>query len=147
MKAVLLDGFGGTEVLKIGEAEAPTPGPGQVRIKVMATSVNRPDIVQRQGNYPPPKGESDILGLEVAGVIDALGADVSGWKTGERVFSLVAGGGYAEYALAYASHLMRIPQGVSDEQARRISRRFLISSCSRNCATARPCCCTAAGAA
>ena len=125
MKAVLLDGFGGTEMLKLGTAEVPAPASGQVRIKVMATSVNRPDIIQRQGNYPPPKGESEILGLEVAGVIDALGPEVSGWKVGERVFSLVAGGGYAEYALAYASHLMRMPEGMSYAQAACICETYI----------------------
>jgi putative PIG3 family NAD(P)H quinone oxidoreductase len=125
MKAVLLNGFGGAEVLKIGETDMPEPAPGQVRIKVMATSVNRPDIVQRQGNYPPPKGESEILGLEVAGTIDALGTGVSGWKTGERVLSLVVGGGYAEYALAYANHLMRIPQGMSFEEAACICETYI----------------------
>lgn len=125
MKAVLLNGFGGVEMLKLGEAETPEPGPGQVRIKVMATSVNRPDIIQRQGNYPPPKGESEILGLEVAGVIDEIGPDVSGWKVGERVFSLVAGGGYAEYAIAYASHLMRMPAGMNYEQAACICETYI----------------------
>ena len=76
MKAVLLDGFGGTDVLRIGESDKPSPGQDQVLIKVMATSVNRPDIVQRQGNYRQPPGESDILGLEVAGTIEELGVEI-----------------------------------------------------------------------
>src|SRR5512140_1081110 len=105
MKAVLLEGFGGVEMLKVGEADKPAPGENQVLIKVMATSVNRPDLVQREGKYPPPPGDSDILGLEVAGVIEELGPGVNGWRTGERVMSLVGGGGYAEYAVAYADHL------------------------------------------
>ena len=125
MKAVLLNGFGSPDVLKIGETDMPEPASGQVRIKVMATSVNRPDIVQRQGNYPPPKGESEILGLEVAGTIDALGPGVDHWKLGERVLSLVAGGGYAEYALAYANHVMRMPEAISFEEAACVCETYI----------------------
>lgn len=117
MKAVLMDGFGGIEVLGLGEVERPVPGEGQVLVKTFATSINRPDMVQRQGKYPPPAGDSDILGLEVAGVIEELGAGVTGWKKGDRVMSLVGGGGYAEYAVAYASHLMPIPESMSFEEA------------------------------
>lgn len=117
MKAVLMDGFGGIEVLRLGEVERPVPGEGQVLVKTFATSINRPDMVQRQGKYPPPAGDSDILGLEVAGVIEELGAGVTGWKKGDRVMSLVGGGGYAEYAVAYASHLMSIPASMSFEEA------------------------------
>lgn len=125
MKAVLLDGFGGTEVLRIGEVERPSPAQGQVRIKVMTTSVNRPDIVQRQGNYRQPPGESAILGVEVAGTIDALGSGVSGCKVGDRVMCLVAGGGYAEYALAYANHLIPIPQSMSFEEAACVCETYI----------------------
>jgi len=125
MKAVLLDGFGGSEVLKIGEADTPSPSEGQVLIKVAATSVNRPDIVQREGNYPPPKGESDILGLEVAGVIEEVGPGVTAWKTGDRVMSLVGGGGYAEYAVAYATHLIPIPESMSFEQAACVCETYI----------------------
>ena len=125
MKAVLLDSFGGPEVLRIGEIDRPSPAQGQVRIKVTATSVNRPDIVQRQGNYPPPRGESEILGLEVAGTIDALGSGVSSCKVGERVMCLVAGGAYAEYALAYASHLIPIPQSLSFEEAACVCETYI----------------------
>ncbi len=125
MKAVLLEGFGGTEVLRVGEAEKPAPGAGQVLIEVVATSVNRPDINQRQGNYPPPKGESEILGLEVAGRIAELGAGVSGWRAGDRVMCLVAGGGYAEYALAYASHLLSIPDSMSFEEAACVCETYI----------------------
>lgn len=125
MKAVLLDGFGGTDVLRIGESDKPSPGRDQVLIKVMATSVNRPDIVQRQGNYRQPPGESDILGLEVAGTIEELGAGVEGWHPGERVMCLVAGGGYAEYALAYANHLMRIPENMSFEEAACVCETYI----------------------
>ena len=113
MKAIVLDGFGGPEVMKLGKAAKPEPKEGQVRLKVVATSVNRADILQREGRYPPPKGETDILGLEAAGVVDALGAGVSGVKPGDRVMGLAAGGGYAEYALAHASHLIPIPESIS----------------------------------
>lgn len=125
MKAVLMDGFGGPEVLKLTETAKPSPANGQVLIKVAATSVNRPDIVQRQGNYPPPKGESEILGLEVAGVIDALGPAVRSFEAGERVMALVGGGGYAEYACAHANHLMRIPEAMSFEEAACVCEAFL----------------------
>lgn len=125
MKAVLLEGFGGLDVLKVGEAPKPAPKAGEVLIKVVATSINRPDLVQREGKYPPPPGDSDILGLEVAGTIAELGPGVDGWKVGDRVISLVGGGGYAEYALAYASHLMPIPDGVSFEEAACICESYI----------------------
>ncbi len=125
MKAVLMEGFGGVEVLKVGEAEKPTPGEGQVLVKVFATSINRPDLVQREGKYPPPPGDSEILGLEVAGVIEELGAGVSGWQVGQRVMSLVGGGGYAEYAVAYASHLMEIPESMSYEEAACVCESYI----------------------
>ncbi|MBT2968760.1 MAG: NADPH:quinone oxidoreductase [gamma proteobacterium symbiont of Ctena orbiculata] len=117
MKAVLINAFGGADVLRIGEVETPSPGPGQVLIEVIATSVNYADIVQREGNYPPPKGDSEILGLEVAGRVSALGPGVSGWSVGDRVMTLVGGGGYAEYAVAYADHLIPIPQSMKFEEA------------------------------
>jgi len=80
MKAVVCNGFGGVDVLEIRDVEIPRPKNNQVLIKVVATSINRPDLVQREGKYPPPPGESEILGLEVAGVIEELGSDVTGWK-------------------------------------------------------------------
>jgi putative PIG3 family NAD(P)H quinone oxidoreductase len=125
MKAVLLEGFGGVEVLKVGEAERPVPAASQVLVKVAATSVNRPDLVQREGKYPPPPGDSDILGLEVAGTIEELGAEVTGWSIGDRVISLVGGGGYAEYAVAYAGHLMRIPESMSFEEAACVCESYI----------------------
>lgn len=125
MKAVLMDAFGGVEVLKVGEAEKPVPGEGQVLVKVFATSINRPDLVQREGKYPPPAGDSVILGLEVSGVIEELGAGVSGWQVGERVMTLVGGGGYAEFAVAYAGHLMRIPESMSFEEAACVCESYI----------------------
>jgi NADPH:quinone reductase len=114
VKAILLDGFGGPEVLKPGEAEAPVAGSGRVLIRVRATSVNRPDIVQRQGHYPPPPGESPLLG-----------AGVTEFRLGERVFALLGGGGYAELAAAHAGHVMRIPANLSFEQAGCICETYL----------------------
>ncbi|MBJ6750426.1 NAD(P)H-quinone oxidoreductase [Geomonas anaerohicana] len=125
MKAVLMEGFGGVEVLKVGEVDKPTPKENEVLIKVYATSINRPDLVQREGKYPPPPGDSEILGLEVAGVVEELGAGVTGWKVGDRVVSLVGGGGYAEYAVAYANHLMPIPETVSFEEAACICESYI----------------------
>ncbi len=125
MKAVLMDGFGGVDVLKIGEAARPVPAEGQVLVKVVATTVNRPDLVQREGKYPPPPGDSEILGLEVAGTIEEIGVGVEGWQLGQRVMSLVGGGACAEYAVAYASHLMPIPEGVSFEEAACICESYI----------------------
>lgn len=125
MKAVLLDGFGGVEVMKVGEVAKPVPGEGQVLVKVHATTVNRPDLVQRMGNYPPPAGDSEILGLEVAGTIEELGAGVTGWKVGDRVMTLVGGGAYAEYAVAYVSHLMPIPESMSYAEAACVCESYI----------------------
>lgn len=125
MKAILLDGYGGPEVLKIGDAEPPAVGPNRILIRVNATSVNRPDVVQRQGHYPPPPGESPILGLEAAGTVESVGAGVTEFRTGERVFALLGGGGYAELAAAHAGHVMRIPASLSFEQAACICETYL----------------------
>lgn len=125
MKAVLLDGFGGPEVLKIADTQIPTPSAGQVLIKVVATSVNRPDIVQREGHYPPPKGDSEIPGLEVAGIIEETGEGVTSYKSGDRVMSLVGGGGYAQYAVAWADHLIPIPESMSFESAACVCETYI----------------------
>lgn len=125
MKAVLMEGFGGIEVLKCGEAEKPVPKENEVLVRVHATSINRPDLVQREGKYPPPPGDSEILGLEVAGTVEALGPGVTGWQVGDRVMSLVGGGGYAEYAVAYANHLMRIPESMSFEEAACVCESYI----------------------
>jgi len=125
MKAILLEKFGGPEVLEIGDTAKPEPGEAQVLIKVAATSVNRADTIQRMGHYPAPKGESPLLGLEVAGTIEALGPGVDGFEIGDRVMSLVGGGGYAEYAAAYASHLIRIPAAMSLEQAACVCETYI----------------------
>lgn len=125
MKAVLIDEFGGVDVLKLGETERPAPKNDEVLIKVVATSINRPDLVQREGKYPPPPGDSEILGLEVAGTIEELGSEVSGWQVGDRVMALVGGGGYAEYAVAYACHLMPIPASMSFEEAACVNESYV----------------------
>ncbi|SEJ43189.1 putative NAD(P)H quinone oxidoreductase, PIG3 family [Dyadobacter sp. SG02] len=112
MKAVVITQPGGPEVLQIQERETPRPAGSEVLIKVYAAGVNRPDVFQRKGNYPPPPGApQDIPGLEVAGIIEEIGADVTGWKRGDRVCALLAGGGYVEYALAQAAHCLPVPEG------------------------------------
>ncbi len=125
MKAVIQKGTGGPELLEIGEMERPGFGDAQVLIRVAASSVNRPDIMQREGKYPPPPGESEILGLDVAGVVEEVGAGVTRWTPGDRVMALVAGGGYAEYARAEAGHLIAMPQRMSFEEAACVCETYL----------------------
>ncbi len=125
MKAVLVAKAGGPEQMSVGEVPRPIPGEGQVLIRVIATSVNGADLVQRAGRYPAPPGESEILGLEAAGEIAALGSGVAGWKVGDAVMSLVAGGGYAEYALAWAGHLLPKPENISFSEAACIAEVYL----------------------
>ncbi len=125
MKAITLSEFGGPEMMHLSEVETPVPAADQVLIKVMNSSVNRPDVIQRQGNYPPPPGDSEILGLEVAGGIESSGENTSRFKPGERVVALVGGGGYAEYALAREDHCMSIPESVSFEQAACICETYI----------------------
>ncbi|MCH8239948.1 MAG: alcohol dehydrogenase catalytic domain-containing protein [Proteobacteria bacterium] len=100
MTAIAITEPGGPEVLQPRELPVPAPGPGQLLVKVRAAGVNRPDILQRTGVYPPPKGASDLLGLEVAGAVVAVGEDVTRFKEGDFVCALVNGGGYAEFAVA-----------------------------------------------
>lgn len=125
MKAVLLDGFGDVDVLKIGNINKPEPKAREVIIKVRAASINRPDLVQREGKYPPPKGDSEILGLEVAGTIEQLGSEVTDYKIGDRVMSLVGGGGYAEYAAAHTDHLIPVPESMSFIEASAICESYI----------------------
>jgi len=117
MKYIAIAEPGGAEVLALAEGDAPEPGPGEVLIRVYAAGVNRADIVQRQGFYPPPPGASPIPGLEVAGEIAALGEGVVEWRLGDRVCALLAGGGYAEYATAAAAECLPIPAHMSMEDA------------------------------
>lgn len=125
MKAILLDGFGGAECMRFGDADMPRPGDGKILIKVAATCVNRPDVIQRQGNYPPPPGESDILGLEAAGTVEEVGGGVANWQVGDRVLALLAGGGYAEYAVARADHAMPIPANMDFAHAACVCETYL----------------------
>ena len=125
MRAVVMKGFGGPEVLELGEAPRPEPGPGQVLIRIAATSVNRADLHQRSGNYAPPQGESEILGLECAGVIEALGDRVTGWRVGDRVMTLLGGGGYAEYAAAPVGTLMPVPENLDLVRAASIAEVWI----------------------
>ena len=125
MKAIVLKDFGGPEMMQLAELDTPSPQGDQILIKVMNASVNRPDVIQRQGNYPPPPGDSEVLGLEVAGTVEAVGADATRFKPGDRVVALVGGGGYAEYALAYEEHAMTIPESVSFEQAACICETYI----------------------
>ncbi|TSE00702.1 NAD(P)H-quinone oxidoreductase [Skermania sp. ID1734] len=112
MYAIALHGAGGPEVMHWEEVPDPQPGPGQVLIDVVAAAVNRADVMQRRGFYPPPPGASDIPGLECSGVIAELGPGVTGWSVGDRVCALLSGGGYAEKVAVAATQLMPIPDGV-----------------------------------
>lgn len=110
-------GQGPAQALRPGERPDPVAGPGQIRIRVRAAGVNRPDLLQRQGLYPPPPGASDILGLEVAGEIDQIGEGVERWAIGDRVCALLGGGGYAEFAVVDARHALPVPRGLDPVQA------------------------------
>ncbi|MGH3824054.1 MAG: NAD(P)H-quinone oxidoreductase [Pseudonocardiaceae bacterium] len=112
MRAITITEYGGPAVLRLAEAPDPRPGPGEVLIDVAATSVNRADLLQRQGRYAPPPGISDILGLECSGVIAALGEGVSGLAVGDAVCALLAGGGYAERVAVPAGQVMPLPPRV-----------------------------------
>lgn len=120
MKVVEIAGFGGPQVLRLAERPLPVPGPGELRIRVAASGVNRPDVLQRAGKYPPPPGASDIPGLEVAGVIDAGDEQAlrdAGLRVGDRVCALVAGGGYAQLCVAPVGQCLPVPHGLTDVEA------------------------------
>ncbi|WP_344845077.1 NAD(P)H-quinone oxidoreductase [Kribbella ginsengisoli] len=112
MRAVVCEGAGGVEVLTIGEIEDPTPAVDEVVINVVAAGVNRADLLQRQGHYPPPPGAPGTIGLEVSGTIAAVGAEVEGWSVGDECCALLAGGGYAEKVVVPAPQVMPVPEGV-----------------------------------
>ena len=117
MRAVEITQPGKPEVLKLGTRLMPQPRAGEVLVRVAAAGVNRPDVLQRMGHYPAPPGASDIPGLEIAGSIAALGEGVGGWKLGDALCALVAGGGYAEYCTAPAPQCLPIPKGLSAADA------------------------------
>lgn len=112
MRAITVAAPGGPDVLQFSEVPTPVPGPGEVLVRTVAAGVNRADLLQRQGHYPPPRGISDIIGLEASGVVAALGEGVDAWAIGDECVALLAGGGYAEYFVAPAGQLVRPPVGV-----------------------------------
>ncbi|MCD1634692.1 NAD(P)H-quinone oxidoreductase [Martelella mediterranea] len=124
MRHVALGGFGAPDVMSIASGPRPTPGPGEVLVKVAAAGVNRPDVAQRQGNYPPPPGASPILGLEVAGTVAALGEGVTGFAVGDRVCGLANGGGYAEFCILPEGQVLPVPDGIDDVSAAGLPETF-----------------------
>lgn len=124
MKAVEITVPGGPEVLELCERERPIPKSGEVLIRVRAAGINRPDVVQRKGLYPPPPGASDIPGLEVAGIVEQVAGSVAGLAVGDEVCALVPGGGYAQYCVAPAQTCLPVPKGFSFEQAAAIPETY-----------------------
>jgi len=125
MRAIVFDEPGDESVLHIGSVPAPALGPRDLRLRVAATAVNRADLMQRRGLYPPPPGASPILGLECAGEVIEVGAEVRGWRTGQRAMALLAGGGYAEEVVVDAGSAMPVPDVLSDEEAGAMPEVFL----------------------
>lgn len=127
MQVVEITSYGAPDVLRLGERAMPQAGVGEVLIRVSASGVNRPDVVQRQGKYPPPPGASDIPGLEIAGEIvsgDEQAMAAAGFKTGDRVCALVAGGGYAQWCVAPIGQCLPVPAGLSDIEAASLPETF-----------------------
>ena len=124
MRAVEVTTPGGPDVLRIGERPVPVPGPGEVLVRVSAAGVNRPDLLQREGKYPPPPGVSDIPGLEIAGVVSEVGEGETSPAPGDHVMALVSGGGYAELCLAPAGSCLPIPHGFSSIDAAAVPVTF-----------------------
>lgn len=125
MRAVVITRPGGPEVLEIAEVADPRPCEGEVVLDVAATAVNRADLMQREGRYPPPPGASDIPGLEAAGTVREVGPGVSGWAPGDRAMALLAGGGYGERVAVAAGQLMPVPDGMDLETAAAVPEVFL----------------------
>lgn len=124
MTAIGIRAPGGPDVLVAEERPVPTPGPGEILVAVEAAGVNRPDMMQRQGLYPPPKGAPDIPGLEIAGRVAACGAGVQRWRAGDRVAALVIGGGYAEYCLSHETHALPSPTNLTPVEAAAVPETF-----------------------
>jgi len=124
MTAIGITSPGGPEVLAPEERPVPQPGEGEILVKVAAAGVNRPDVAQRQGLYPPPPGVTDIPGLEIAGTVVACGPGSRCWKPGDKVTALVSGGGYAQYCVAHETHALRIPSGLTAAEAAAIPETF-----------------------
>jgi putative PIG3 family NAD(P)H quinone oxidoreductase len=125
MKAVVVERPGDENALKLAEVPEPSIKPDEILIRVRAAGLNRADILQRQGFYPPPPGASEIIGMEVAGEVVAVGDSVEGWKVGDRAMALIPGGGYAEKAAAHYGSAMKIPAALSFEEAAGIPEVFL----------------------
>lgn len=125
MQAITLKEFGGPEMMELSQVDTPLAGDGQILIAVANASVNRPDVIQRMGNYPPPPGDSEILGLEVAGTVESVGDGVTRYAPGDRVFGLVGGGGYAEYCVAREDHCMPVPENLDFAQAACICETYI----------------------
>lgn len=125
MRAVVAEGEGGPEVLSIGRTERPRPGPEELLVRVRATALNRADLLQREGKYPPPPGASEILGLEMAGTIEDVGSPTSTWNPGDRIFGLLPGGGYAEYAVIHRDMAIPMLPSMTYEEAAAIPEVFL----------------------
>ncbi|MEP2437276.1 MAG: alcohol dehydrogenase catalytic domain-containing protein, partial [Roseibium sp.] len=124
MNHISIDGFGEPEVLVMSTSPRPIPAQDEVLIRVAAAGVNRPDVVQRRGAYPPPPGVTDIPGLEVAGTIEAVGSAVPDIAVGDQVCALVSGGGYAEYVSVPAGQVLPIPKGMSMAEAAALPETF-----------------------
>ncbi|MDQ4060673.1 MAG: NAD(P)H-quinone oxidoreductase [Pseudomonadota bacterium] len=124
MSAIAIRAPGGPEVLVVEERPVPQPGPDEILVKVAAAGVNRPDVVQRQGLYPPPPGVTDIPGLEIAGEVVARGSEVSRWRLGDRVTALVPGGGYAAYCPVHETNALAIPDGLPFVEAAAIPETY-----------------------
>lgn len=125
MRAVIIKESGGPEQLVLGEVPTPRPAAGELLVRVKATALNRADILQRQGKYPPPAGASPILGLEMAGIVEEVGEACQGWKSGDRVFGLLPGGGYAEYAVIPGDMALPLREDLSFEEGAAIAEVFL----------------------
>ena len=124
MTVIAIRSPGGPDVLVPEQRPTPAPAAGEILVKVAAAGVNRPDVMQRMGLYPPPPGATDIPGLEIAGEVVARGAGANRWKDGDKVMALVVGGGYAEYCLAHESHTLPIPPSVSAVEAAAVPETF-----------------------
>lgn len=124
MTAIAIREFGGPDVLVPQQRPVPEPGAGELLVKVAAAGVNRPDVMQRKGQYPPPKGATDIPGLEIAGEVVALGPATTRWKVGDPVMALVVGGGYAQYCPAHEAHVLPVPAGLTLTEAAAIPETF-----------------------
>lgn len=124
MTVIETSGAGGPEVLQAAERPVPRPGPGEILIRVAAAGVNRPDVLQRKGAYPPPPGASDLPGLEVAGTVAAIGPGVKRWRVGDAVCALTPGGGYAEFCKVHETNALPVPAGFTMTEAAALPETF-----------------------